>query len=280
MGRLRDAHLAQTPIETAGQFGAQRGRGHCAEPVDLFAGKREHSRGHPAIEWQNGLGLAMVEPFGGDVAVIGLVMDATAQHRAPGAVDLGRNTQLLAHEGKPGIRADQQGCGKAPPIGKDHMRAAVVGTKGGDAGPGEKVDAFLPGGDLEQGAADQVVGNQRAEAVVDAPARVEGQRKGRRAVENARLAQRGDLVLRDMLPRTQRLERVDGTVGKGDLASVEGGLGKRLARLALDNGDLERASPLAGSGEAACKGQTCRTAADHHHIIIHHAAAFLVDPGP
>jgi hypothetical protein len=156
------------------------------------------------------------------------------------------------------------------------MRAAVVCAKGGDAGPGEKVEAFCPAVTSEQGAADQVVGNQRAEAV-DAPARVEGQRKGD-APLRTRASRSGATSFCGYAHAPSALsvsmERWVRAISRPSKA----GWGAP-ARLALDNGDLERASLwLLWRGRVQRPDLPDRRRPPPHHNPSRRR--FLVDPGP
>ena len=256
----------------------REGVGRQAHQVgDGGGGQGEDDGGDPLLgvrDRQQGDGLAMVEPFGRDMAVRLVVAHPADHHRPAQPVHLDPDAQLVAHAGKAGIRRhDQPGPDRRPIV--QHDPAARGGALDGAAGhspPRHQGHARLAFYDFEQGAADQMVGDQDAQPV--GAAGVEGQGEGRAAVQHPRLAQIRNLFRRNPVPGAERLQQTDRVVGQGDLASVEGRIAQGRLVLSLDQGDRQ---PRPGQGPG--EGQAGRAGPDHGHVehqIIAHAELLIV----
>ena len=259
----------------------RKGLGRQAHQVgDGRGGQGQDDGGDPLInvrDRQQGDGLAVVEPFGGDMAVRLVVAHPADHHRPAQPVHLDPDAQLVAHAGKAGIRRhDQPGPDRRPIV--QHDPAARGGALDGAAGhspPRHQDHARLAFDNVEQGAADQVVGDQDAQPV--GAADVEGQGEGRAAVQHPRLAQVRNLFGRNPVPGAEGLQQADGVVGQGDLAPVEGRVAQGGLTLALDQSDAQ-----SGSSQGPGEGQARRSGPDHGHVehqIIAHAE-LLIFPCP
>ncbi|MCY1171840.1 hypothetical protein D9M73_119640 [compost metagenome] len=187
----------------------------------------------------------MAEPFSGDAAMRRGVGDPRNQHRPAQRVDLRADFQLLPHEGKARIRADQQPRRQRPSAVQRHLRAVHVGPHAPDRRARQHGQTGLPFDRLEQRAPDLLVGHERAEPVACIrPGK--GQGEGLPTIQHTRFAERRDLGRVETLPGTQPLQGRDRAVGQRNLATVA-----RRGRQCLRRGPIDDADPQARTGQRA-----------------------------
>ncbi|MNI65528.1 hypothetical protein D3C73_1210400 [compost metagenome] len=188
------------------------------------------------------------------------------QHRLAEVTHLRTDAEHAAGAGKAAVGAHQQVRVQFAAIIQAHHVALAVGAHRLHLAAIEQLQPILALHCLPGRAADQMVGHQPAQRLAVDLAAGEGQREWRPAVHHPRIAQLGNLGFGQALPQAKLFQALPRRMGQGDFTAIEGGLGQGLARLRLDQPDLQ-----AGTSQRARKAQPGRPGTDHHHVHPAHA---------
>ena len=258
-------HGAQTAFKHFFNLGGEHLGRLFVEVVRQLAVERDHAVGEFFFQRQQRQRAPVVEAFKGGVFVGFGVAHPEDDDGAAKIVHVRRNAELVADVGKAAIGGDNQaGAVRRAIVKRD------VDVFGGDlyvahcfvAVQGDFRQGFhlLPGG-----AADVVVGNQKAQRVgrfaTGAAGLREMQLLAGTAIEHARIAQFVDFTFRHARPHAQFLHGLARKVGERDFAPVIGRVLQHGERVFFKDRDAQP-----GTGQRAAETQPRRPRADNDDV--------------